>query len=658
MAYNDAEASFKPAGGIIPAGPTTTFAAISISAGAATINPGGELFLNVSALDDLFNEVWNVPSSNDYQIELSFVSGNVAGDNLDFMSGAWFGVGEWAFFPTSANTTLRTVTIRASAVGYPTVFADVTITIDPGFVRTPTTVIIDPVGPVTRAPGSTLWPINVTIFDQNNSIIWDGDPGYPSYQWTLSGGVAGDALEPNHDWMFPYTGLIIDPDPQPRIITVTFTTQAPVLSASTTIVVDPGFVQILSSIDIVQDGPWPAISGDTLRFWIYAFDQYGFPMDEIDIDDFTWNVTGTAAGDTIRYLEWGALEVEIGLPETMRTLTVTATYTPNPLITSTSMVDVNDLQGLAILRLREPAGRLTRGQHGQLVFPIVTRNISAGTYQAAINRGFIPAGITVPGWSIDPNDPDWIVGPITIAADGTGTLTLSGNPSQLGAFYFVLWLWDGGEWIGDSSTGYVHAPSVITQPDPPTQPGIGAPSVSAPSGGRSAVRPARHPLNRPANIPTAAVDEDDTAADDDLTAPPYEPQEPIHHTQVIAEPTILRLVIGDIIFTLNGIPQPPLEAAPFIDPAYNRTMVPLRIVAEALGAQVDWIEETRTVLINQNGTTLLLSVDQPLPDGMGMAAIVNDRTFVPVAYVAGSLGANVRWDDTHWAVYIYIQQQQ
>jgi len=82
-------------------------------------------------------------------------------------------------------------------------------------------------------------------------------------------------------------------------------------------------------------------------------------------------------------------------------------------------------------------------------------------------------------------------------------------------------------------------------------------------------------------------------------------------------------------------------------------MVPLRTVAEALGAQVNWIEATRTVTITgADGQLLSLQLDAPLPDGMGTPMIVNERTFVPIAYIAQMLGANVRWDEAARAVYI------
>jgi hypothetical protein len=102
---------------------------------------------------------------------------------------------------------------------------------------------------------------------------------------------------------------------------------------------------------------------------------------------------------------------------------------------------------------------------------------------------------------------------------------------------------------------------------------------------------------------------------------------------------------------INGV-QAQGDAAPFIDPVYNRTMVPLRLIAEALGAHVSWIEESRTVVISANGQGLRLQLDVPLPDGMGVPMIVNDRTFVPIAYIAQTLGATVQWDDVNRAVFI------
>ncbi len=75
----------------------------------------------------------------------------------------------------------------------------------------------------------------------------------------------------------------------------------------------------------------------------------------------------------------------------------------------------------------------------------------------------------------------------------------------------------------------------------------------------------------------------------------------------------------------------------------NRTMVPLRFIAESMGADVQWREKTRAVEIRQDGKYLQLVLDQTGPGLDTPAVIVNGRTLVPIRYVAESLGANVTW---------------
>ena len=104
---------------------------------------------------------------------------------------------------------------------------------------------------------------------------------------------------------------------------------------------------------------------------------------------------------------------------------------------------------------------------------------------------------------------------------------------------------------------------------------------------------------------------------------------------------IMRLVIGQYAYTQNGINQVS-DAAPFI--AEGRTMIPLRLIAEAMGADVDWDGNTRTITITRGAAVVTLVVDQPLPNGLGTPVINNDRTFVPLLFVAEALGAGIEWD--------------
>ena len=117
--------------------------------------------------------------------------------------------------------------------------------------------------------------------------------------------------------------------------------------------------------------------------------------------------------------------------------------------------------------------------------------------------------------------------------------------------------------------------------------------------------------------------------------------------------TTLRFEISNHIYTANGLQRESVDGAgPFIADDGN-VMLPLRTAAEALGANVSWNAETRTVIITRNGITLSIAVDEPLPGGMGRPVIVDGRTFVPFTYVAQELGTSTSWDSTTNIFYVY-----
>jgi len=74
-------------------------------------------------------------------------------------------------------------------------------------------------------------------------------------------------------------------------------------------------------------------------------------------------------------------------------------------------------------------------------------------------------------------------------------------------------------------------------------------------------------------------------------------------------------------------------------------MIPMRFIAEAFGATVNWDDATQTQTIMLGGKTFKLTANIPLPDGMGTPVLVKDRFFVPLRYVSQMLGASVDWDD-------------
>ncbi|MCL2576562.1 MAG: stalk domain-containing protein [Defluviitaleaceae bacterium] len=114
-------------------------------------------------------------------------------------------------------------------------------------------------------------------------------------------------------------------------------------------------------------------------------------------------------------------------------------------------------------------------------------------------------------------------------------------------------------------------------------------------------------------------------------------------TPVPSNDVSIRLTIGNINANVNGSSMA-LSDAPFIS-SEGRTMVPVRFVADAMGATTDWNGATQTVTITPQGRGAInLVVGQALPDDMGTPEIVGGRTFVPVRFVAVRMGGGVDWN--------------
>jgi len=145
-----------------------------------------------------------------------------------------------------------------------------------------------------------------------------------------------------------------------------------------------------------------------------------------------------------------------------------------------------------------------------------------------------------------------------------------------------------------------------------------------------------------------------TTPNDTVTTPvtPTPPTATIPPNEAAPTSRTIRFTIGNNNYTINGISHTN-DVAPFIDAAHGRTMIPLRAVIEAFDAEVEWNPTARTVQIFTDTGVHQLTIDTPLPGGMGVPVIREERVFVPLSYVAGLLGAYPRWDGANSAAYIY-----
>lgn len=91
------------------------------------------------------------------------------------------------------------------------------------------------------------------------------------------------------------------------------------------------------------------------------------------------------------------------------------------------------------------------------------------------------------------------------------------------------------------------------------------------------------------------------------------------------------------------------DVPPFIE--NGRTLVPVRALAESLGAKVIWEERKKTITIEAEGKKVKLQIGNRLASSDGRTTvmevaprILQGRAFVPLRFVSEHLGAAVKWD--------------
>ncbi len=94
----------------------------------------------------------------------------------------------------------------------------------------------------------------------------------------------------------------------------------------------------------------------------------------------------------------------------------------------------------------------------------------------------------------------------------------------------------------------------------------------------------------------------------------------------------------------------------------DRMLVPIRFIAEQMGAQVNWDGGNKTVTIEKDGSSVLLRINSQLVVYQNNEKtynlcdvppkIINERTYVPLRLVSNALGIGIDWDGASNTVYI------
>lgn len=129
-----------------------------------------------------------------------------------------------------------------------------------------------------------------------------------------------------------------------------------------------------------------------------------------------------------------------------------------------------------------------------------------------------------------------------------------------------------------------------------------------------------------------------------------------------SEETVLTLQIGNPEMTVNGTPQeidPGRGTVPVL--LSDRTLVPIRAIMESVGGTVGWDEVSQTVTLTYQNDVIRLvinSTEAYLNDTASMLDVapvtINDRTMMPIRFIAEGFRFTVEWDDGTQTVTIRV----
>ncbi len=115
---------------------------------------------------------------------------------------------------------------------------------------------------------------------------------------------------------------------------------------------------------------------------------------------------------------------------------------------------------------------------------------------------------------------------------------------------------------------------------------------------------------------------------------------------------VVSLEINNPLMEVNGT-QTQIDAGRDTAPVIKdgRTLVPIRAIIEAFGGNVTWDDDTRTVGLSLEDDSIYLTIDNPLAylnndaHTLDVApTIINERTMLPIRFIAEGFNLGVAWD--------------
>ena len=147
------------------------------------------------------------------------------------------------------------------------------------------------------------------------------------------------------------------------------------------------------------------------------------------------------------------------------------------------------------------------------------------------------------------------------------------------------------------------------------------------------------------------------------TSKQVNPNPPTDPPEKPNDKTIIKLQIGSKIITINDKKET-MDVSPMIK--FERTVLPIRYVVEALGGSLEYEVHTKVITIKLDKILIEMQLKNPIATVNGKKkqfdpsdsrvmpiSVPPGRTMIPVRFVAENLGCKVEWEPHTKSIYFY-----
>ena len=149
------------------------------------------------------------------------------------------------------------------------------------------------------------------------------------------------------------------------------------------------------------------------------------------------------------------------------------------------------------------------------------------------------------------------------------------------------------------------------------------------------------------------------APENTVAQPPVPPAPPTPPPSVLTPLNRVTITIGSNIVNIEGRNPIIMDVEPFVDNS-NRTLLPVRYISDLMNLKTEWDKVNRIATFSTEGIEIKVTIGSNIiyvngePLEMDTVAVIrNNRTFIPIRYLAEALNLELSWDPISKTIMIF-----